>query len=231
MKDRDIQTLLRMAGEAEDLEAGRSGHAPLHRIQSQPVSFLRVGGLSAAAAAVLLGGMALLHQTRPIPEPITGGPGMAQRPELPGPDLRIANSSTKPAEDDGQSCIVLTMFRDGDACSCVQVKEHDLPRRLEDVTRSELINLALATPCSTSAQKVVVLAVSGRSDALPKTREEAEAVAARLNEASKSSTGDVSSYAYAAFPALGPDGTIVTETLAWKKAATDPVAMAAALRQ
>jgi hypothetical protein len=211
MNDREIQTLIRMAGEAADLEAGREGHAPVFRIQPKPaVSLWRVGALSAAAAAVLLAGVVSLRMAAPNLEPVRAGPKMftdrtARQPAA------IEQVSAK------QGCVVLTMFRDGDACNCVQMRTHEFSGKLEEVPRSELINMALEAPCSTSAQRVVVLAVSGNKASLPRTREDAEALAARITASGATHSADVASCAYQAIPTLGPDASVVAETVAWKR--------------
>jgi hypothetical protein len=219
LNDRDIQNLLRMAGEINRLEAGEFERetAPLYRIQPSrrdPFRLVRVGGLSALAAGVVLAGVVSLKFALPSPAPsVNPGPGMTQQTAPPSHEAgsQLASATAE------QGCVVLTVFRDDQgACKCVQMQTHELSDgNLEDLPRAELLRLALKAPCSTTAQRVLVLAVSGRADMLPRTHEDAEAIARGLGDAH----GDPSTLAYAAMPTLPPDSVVVAETVTWNKPA------------
>jgi hypothetical protein len=213
MNDRDIQQLIRMAGEIERLEGGLLEEGPVFRINrapSDPWKLVRVSSLSGIAAAVLLAGVVAMKMTA-TPPPSAPQP-LAVIPAKPSETTTVQPV----AASDANGCVVLTMFKDGDNCNCVQMQTKELAGRLEELPRAELIRMALQSPCTTQAQKVVVLAVSGRKDALPKTREDAEALAARMSE---SGHADLTSHAYASMPSLGSDATVITETVAWKRPA------------
>jgi hypothetical protein len=213
MNDRSIENLLKMAGEIERLESGEL-NAPIFRIARAPraaaMRLVRVGALSACAAGLLLAGVLSLQALAPTPSPVQPGPGygsrIAQAPE---------QQPTLVAADDDRQCMVLTVFRDGkDECDCVQWQTPDLAdRSVEDLGRSELLQMALQAPCTTSAQKIVVLAVSAPSARLPRTREDAERLAAHLSRPG-GTHAETSALAYAA---LGPEATIISETVAFKR--------------
>jgi hypothetical protein len=209
MNDRQIEQLIRMAGEIENLEEGLDHPLMLrlHHAQRDPWKLVLVASLSGIAAAVLLAGVVAMKMAQPpTPGPVMPGPMVLN----PSPEHR----TVQPVKaTDARGCVVLTMFKDGDKCNCVQMQTRELAGKLEEMPRAELINMALEAPCSTTAQKVVVLAVSGRKDALPKTREDAEAIAARIGDGH----GDITAHAYAAMPSLGSDASVVTETVAWKR--------------
>lgn len=216
MDDRQIQQLIRMAGEIDRLEQGgpdvaRIDHTPIFRIQARPADrwkLVRVASLGGIAAAVLLSGVVAMRLSMPPAAPVTPGPIAI----VPPPS--VSHTTPVVQAEDAQGCVVLTMFKDGDKCNCVQMQTRELAGALESMPRAELIGMALRSPCSTTAQKVVVLAVSGRKDALPKTREDAEALAASITGESHS---DIASNAYAAMPSLGANATVISETVAWKR--------------
>jgi hypothetical protein len=96
-------------------------------------------------------------------------------------------------------------------------------RSLTDVSRSELRQAALREPCTNDAQQVLILAVEGRSDSLPRNHEEAEVIAQQLSTAAASigRHADVTAFAYAAMPRLSSDATVVAESLPMRQAMRD----------
>lgn len=228
MDDRELERLIRMAVEAEELEGSADG----------PLAFGRAprGGLgrwtgtivTATAAAGLLLAFTLFVRFN-TPAPITPGPIADGTPATSDPvhaaeprPANIANAQpTAPAGSADEGCVVMAFYQGPDGeCSCLSIRQHewDGGRRLADVARAELMDAALQEQCSTDAQQVYVVAVAGKPETLPRTRDEAEAIGTRLADAPRTRTTDISSYAYSAIPQLGADSTVIAERLAIRPA-------------
>ena len=80
--------------------------------------------------------------------------------------------------------MVLAVFRDSNApgCDCVRVQSGFIcgGQKLNDLDHSDLVTAAMEGQCMDGAQTVSVFALSGPIGLLPKTREEAEALAIML---------------------------------------------------
>lgn len=225
MDDRQIQELAKMVMEVEALEraaAGEDADAPFAQIgpgvaTHGPVRRLLVGaGMGLAAAACLVLGLVMMRPTPPT--------------VAPGPSRPIAKGTTGPSGADSprivataaEDCVVMSMFRDNNGrCSCLQVSEPKWEggRKLADVSRSELHRVALSSPCDNEAQQVIIVAVAGRADTLPRSHEQAEAIAQQLTTAA-ASVGrhvDVSSFARAAMPGLSDGATVVAESVSMRQ--------------
>jgi hypothetical protein len=224
MNDRELERLIRMAHEAEALE--RSAEQPALRLVGGGIRRWVAGlGIGAAAAASLLGAIVIMHQSM--------GPGksgkIVTRETHSAPRPAPSGGDTTLVKNEPEQCMVLAVYRNADGqCSCLQLKEHEWGgRSLADVPKRELVDLALREACSSDAHQVLVVAVEDKPGALPKSREDAEAIAAKLSEApSSGKVSDVSSYAYAAMPTLSSGATVVAERVAVRAA---PLKQAAAL--
>ena len=225
MDDKQLQELARMVVEIEALEQSASGHeAPIARIGPSglvhgPIRRLMVGAATGlAAAACLVIGLLIMRPAPRIPAvPETRladkGPSGHGGDQAPAPTI-VKTSAT-------EKCVVMSMFRDTNGrCSCLQVSEPQWEggRPLADVSRSELHRVALAQPCDTEAQQVIIVAVAGRADTLP-GHEQAEAIAQQISTAA-ASVGrhtDVTSFARAAMPGLSDGATVVAETVSMRQ--------------
>jgi hypothetical protein len=214
MDDKQIQNLVRMAMEAEDLERAGEGLAPLARIGPGPAPLawrlLKDVGIGVAAAACLTLGFLYF---RPAPNIPVVKKGVA----MGGGGTRDA---VTPAAKD--KCVVMAMFRDTDGrCSCVQMRETEWrdQRRLAEVPRAEIRNVALQSPCSSDAEQVLILAMEGQSETLPRNQHEAEVLAQGLSTAAASvgRHADVASLAYTLMPALMPGATVVADSLTMRQ--------------
>jgi hypothetical protein len=217
MDDKRIQDLVKMAMEIEALE--RAGDRPAIGFRAGAIRRLMVNaGMGLAAAACLVVALFVMHgrQQQPIPKLATG-------PKAPAAVDRPATSSPVVGTADEKGCVVMAMYRDTDGrCTCVQMEQPEWcgQRRLTDVSRSELRQAALREPCTNDAQQVVILAVEGRTDSLPRNHDEAEVIAQQLSTAAASigRHTDVTAFAYAAMPRLTSDSTVVAETLSMRQA-------------
>ncbi len=211
MDDRQIQELARMVMEAESLEGSDAPIAfPAHHAHG-PVRRILIGaGLGLAAAACLVIGFIAMQPARPAAK--GGARALTDAHKSPTPD----QPAIVPAA--AEQCVLMSMFRDPSGhCSCLQVSEPQWEggRALADVSRSELRRVALREPCDTEAQQVLIVAVSSRADTLPRSHEQAEAIAQQLSTAA-ASVGrhtDVSTFARAAMPGLSDSATVVAETV------------------
>jgi hypothetical protein len=204
-----------MAIEAEELE--RSAEGPLLMSGAPRAGRRWTGALisASAAAATLLIAVAIASRFAAPPAP---GPVLADRPQQPetGPAHTPAPATSVAAAPDPEQCVIMAFYQNaGGECSCLSLRTHewDGGRRLVDVARSELFDAAFQQQCSTEAQQVYVVAVSGKPGTLPTSREQAEALGSTLAAAPETRSSDISSYAYAALPNLSPDATVVAERL------------------
>lgn len=223
MNDTQLQRLLRMAGEAEELDrpasyAFSARRAARARWQAR-IAWLGLTGAAAAAVAlaVIFSGPTPGPQT---PTPIAGpaieespGIALAAAPVEPHP-VRLVKGPV-PTRD--EQSVVLAIFRGAQGeCSCVQLTDFDAGagRRLADVAYGELLEFALRNPCTDAASQLLVIGVAGRRGTLPSTPEDADLLASRLANVAVSEHRDVSLVAYAALPQLPPGSTVVAEAVA-----------------
>jgi hypothetical protein len=217
MTDREIERLMRMAFEAEDLERSALAEpAPLRLVGGGARRWLAGRGMATAAAASLALAFFVMHKSvAPVPK---GPLASAGNPSHPRESQGATAGTMAVSGTTDDQCVVMAVFRGADGqCSCLDLKEHEWAngRRLSQIDKRELLDVAMQAPCATNAHQVLVVAVEGKGTALPRSREQAEAIAARLADVPATNRhSDVSSYAYAAIPDLPPDATVVAEKLA-----------------
>jgi hypothetical protein len=211
MNDREIERLIGMAGEAEDLE--RSVDAPLRLVGHGPRRWIGLGAATAAAASLLAA--FVIMQNRIVTHRNRTMAGATQR----GRNAAGATGTTGAAVDPDQ-CVVMAVYKGADGkCSCLNLNRHEWGgRSLADVNKRELLDAAFREACTTDVHQVLVVAVEGKAGTLPQSREEAEAIAAKLADAPATGrVSDLSSYAYAAMPRLSPGATVVAEQVAVRR--------------
>lgn len=240
MNDKNIQELVKMAMEIEALErAGESGGV---LDSTEPIAVIGQGrileghgampagnwgrrilvgvGLGTAAAACLTVALIAL---RPSSTNFGGGRGLANRPAETSPLLEESGPAVTQVKAESEKCVVLTLYRESDGrCTCLQMEqpEWDGGKSLADVPRSELYNVAFRSPCSTSAQQALIVAVAGKAENLPRDREQAEILAQQVSTAAAAvgRHADVSALAYAAMPGLAAGSTVVAENVSMRQA-------------
>lgn len=209
--------------EVDDIEAGaeaeRGPRLRLvgdHRRDSRADQLRRglmfAGGLIAAAACLAVT-VSVLSPHPVVPSATRPSPIASGDTEAPGVVIATNPGATAPSEQ----CIVMAVFRGQDgSCDCMQWKRQEWAggKRLADVGRKELLDAVFQAPCTNAADRVVVLAFAGPPDSLPKTTEDAEAIANRIAAAPPTWHEDISSYASAAMPDLPKGSTIVAKSLA-----------------
>jgi hypothetical protein len=242
MTDTEVQNLVRMASEIDQLEREAllgpalrlAGTAPRPATVWTIRHWLSMAGVAAAAAGLALAGlMGLQAMSTPTVQPgqgiASGGRAAATAPVRvspaphtePDPAMLAATGFDKPlvrpaAADHGRSSVmVYSLFKDGDgACSCYQWQEVD-GKALEDLGRAELMEVALRAPCTTEAQRVIVVAVGGAGGRGGMPADPA-AVASRM--ADLSLLHREPGAAAMIIPALFPNSTVVTETVSMERA-------------
>ena len=195
MNDRQLEALVRMALEAERLEASAP---PASAVAAGRWRLAWLGAGLAAAAAVAIAFIVVFPRA---PSPIAIVP--VDRPAVAG---AIPEQS-----------VVFAIFREADGeCSCIQTHEPEWEggRRLADVGRSELLDVVFRDPCTTALQHVLVVAVSGKAGTVPATSADAERLAAALPE-EPLADADLSSLAYDAMPDLPPGSTVVARSVSF----------------
>lgn len=211
MDDRELMELARMAMEAEEMESPRSrlrlaGTAPAH-----VRAFRLAGGLIAAAACLATAVVMLAPRPTPAPPPIVEGPsengGTPEAPKL---------AHVEPPKNTDQ-CMLLAVFRGPDGvCDCMQWKKQEWEggKKLAQVDRNELVGAVMKAPCTTSAERVVVVAMEGPADSLPQSPEAVQQIANRIAAAAPAGHEDVSAYASAAMSGLPKGATVVAKSIA-----------------
>jgi hypothetical protein len=207
MDERDLNALIRMAAEVERMEqdSGHSFQWARARASRRDVLVQRLTAIGGLAAAACIGLMVVVwmrgpQASTPAPRPV------ATIPEKPAP-----RATPKGAEE---GSVLLAVFHDADErCSCVQLR-HDVlkGRKLTEVGGGELLRAAMAGSCQENPDKVLVLAVSGPKEMLPRSTAEAEILATCITENGR--CGDDSlCYASNAAAYLPPGVTVVAESL------------------
>jgi hypothetical protein len=210
MNDREIERLIGMAGEAEDLE--RSVDAPLRLVGHGARRWIGLGAATAAAASLLAAFVVMQNRI------VTHRKGTVAS-MMPRRNAAGATGSAGVAADPDQ-CVVMAVYKGADGkCSCLNLNRHEWGgRSLADVNKRELLDAAFREACTTDVHQVLVVAVEGKAGTLPQSREEAEAIAAKLADAPATGrVSDLSSYAYAAMPRLSPGATVVAEQVAVRR--------------
>ena len=221
MDDRKLEHLLKLALEAEEFE----------RFATQPVLgvvgtrrrswLLPVAGLTAAAAAVLAIVTVVVPAISPAsPQKLTQGPSGGAPTRL---ESTVNGEFDKPiiakaseTEGSAQGSVVLAFFEGFDGkCTCLHMQTEDWDsNQLAEKGRAELLDVAYRSRCSGPAPKMLVVGISGKLDELPKTVEQAEALAAQLRgHPTMGSRTDLVNYAYESVRGLPAGSTIVAEAV------------------
>jgi hypothetical protein len=214
MDDKRLEYLLKLATEAEDLE--RSAAEPVLRLVEAAPRQRRwllpvAGAMAAAAAAVVVITVVLpaMNQATRPKGPIAGtGSGAPTGPMIVPGDF--SNPLGSPKTD--ESSVVLAFFEGFDGrCSCLHIQDEEWNgEQLATKDRSELLDVAMSSRCSTPSPKILVVAISGQRDALPRSPEQAEALAAHLSD--YTSRSDLTDRAYQAVSGLPAGTKVVAES-------------------
>ncbi|MEX2218749.1 MAG: hypothetical protein WD749_08305 [Phycisphaerales bacterium] len=224
MDDRELLQLVRMALEAEDLGAEGAGAPPRLRLAgagAHPAhirAFRFAGGLIAAAAALALAVVIMAPTPAPPPAPLVSNDSHRQ-PPAPPPEIVTPPSDTATAQAAATGGFVFVVYRAADGtCDCKELKRPQWSggKRLAEIGRQELLDAVLGSRCTSSAERMVVLAVEGPADMLPGATAAAERVASRLASAPPLWNEDISSIASAAMPDLPQGSTVVAKSVAMR---------------
>jgi hypothetical protein len=229
MNDKQLNSLIRMAGEVDRLEVD-AGLAPPNSLtfydaKSQFAAVRRlalaVGGLVAAACLTIVAVNAL----KPAAVPKAGEP--VRIAEVPAPEVSHeiiapfnAPVVTPVRARSGEDSVLMAVFRDADdRCTCVQVRPQDWGegRRLSEVTRAEILRAAISGACHTNPERVLVIAMSGPAGSLPRSTAEAEILAACMTEGPASCDDDTLCFASNAMAFLPPGVTVLAESMAFAR--------------
>ncbi len=208
MDERDLNALIRMATEAEQMEqdSSRSFQWARARASRRDVLMQRLTGIGGLAAAACLALMVVAWlrapQATPAPAPVAI-------------HAEIHNEKPAVAKAPEQGSVMLAVFHDADdRCSCVQLRQDAFGkgRDLTQVGGSELLRAAFAGSCHENPEKVLVIAMSGPKDMLPRSTAEAEVLATCVTEYGRCD-GDSGCYATHAASYLPAGVTVVAESM------------------
>lgn len=213
MDDKRLEYLLKLATEAEDFE--RSASEPAMRlVEAAPRQrrwLLPVAGMMAAAAAavavitVVLPGM---NTGSPLVPKGTSGSGAIATAGATGDFDKPLIPAPRPDE----SSVVLAFFEGFDGrCSCLHIQDEEWNgEQLANKDRAELLDVAMSFQCATPSPKILIVAISGQRDSLPRSPEQVEALAAQLSD--HSSRADLTNRAYQAVSGLPAGTKVVAES-------------------
>jgi len=238
--DRQIEALLRAAGEAAAFEAPSTADAhrtrPLRlvgdprRLAQAPVRIAvrrRTWLAAAGSMAAALGITALWYGARPAPvaPPIAAGPMALESNPSDAPLVADADLASRVVSDAARQtgtlaratpgdepCVVLVIYRTDDgSCVCWTIGEHDLGagRSLAAVNPKELLPLALANACTPTMDEMIVVAMQGPAESLPRSDERASALAECVVGADPGRAESPASAVIAAALACLPEGVNV----------------------
>jgi hypothetical protein len=224
MRDERLLELVSHAVQAEALE--RSAHdidkapetIPMIRVRVEPLRqakwFKPLAAGLAAAAAIAVGVFWPSGSPQPVtPAPVAPGPVATTTDVAPAvehaPEVRLARSE----RGEGSAAVLLAVFRQADSrCDCV-VWEPDAfgGQTIDELDASELIEAAWRHRCAETGDLMLVMALDGPRELLPRSAEEAIALAACL---SAEECGPVPAcYETHAPSCLAPGVALIAETI------------------
>lgn len=223
MDQRDLNALIRMAAEVDTLEqdSAHSFQWAKAKTSRREVLMQRMTGIGALAAAACLGLMVVSWLRAPQAQPSH----TAMNTEKPAAPTVVASATpdtvknvesaaeATPAKPE-EGSVLLAVFHDAnDMCSYVQLHKDALHgRKLTEVGGGELLRTAIAANCQDNPERVLVLAMTGPKDLLPRSTAEAEVLASCISEGGR--CGDDSGcYVNNAADYLPPGVTVVAETM------------------
>lgn len=151
----------------------------------------------------------------PGPSPMSPGNGGAQ-----GAAVQLASLSNaggaRAAQPSCTGCVVVAIFRDSrDGCSCVHLQPHDFTdgRRLADHAPTDLLSVPLKGACAPSPDRILLVALEGPTEMLPRTPAEAESLVECVTDAPRQCDGSPACYASAASRCLPQDVHVLAQTV------------------
>ncbi len=221
MDDRRIESLLRMALEAEDLEQAAI-QPQLHlvrSVRSRRTWLLPLAAAMASAAAVL----AIMTLVLPAMNPAPKAPEVVNKPTHQSP-IEIPSDFNRPLKShstevasahDDEASVVLAFFEGMDGrCTCMHIQDEEWnSEQLAGKNRGELLDVAYRSKCGSPSPSLLVVAIAGRRDALPRTPEAAEALASCLTDHTRATKSELVNRAYQAVPGLPAGSMVVAETV------------------
>jgi hypothetical protein len=193
MNDRRINDLVRMAMEADELEA--DAQSPDRHLAGaiDAVPSGRSGSLRGwwAGAALAAAGIAVVvalpfftgHASKPgatIVEGRLGVPGPKGTIEVVSPAVVVNTALERVDPGTVERCVVVAIFRDDHGrMNCVKSKPHEWSenRCLGEVSSQELRRVVVGQGCSSSADQALMVALAGPQRSLPKTEADAMGLA------------------------------------------------------
>lgn len=220
--DDNLATLLRMAQEVETFE--RAGELHLTHASATPRELTGVrSGMRLHLAFAVAAGLALaagawisLRAVMTVPAPKPQATGESPVVVRPVPARVAATGSTPNGRSIDQArAMVLAVFRgDNNECGCVVWREAPFASRdLADVSRTELIDAAMAGRCSPPGDLLLVMGLKGPAGALPPNAAAAEALASCVTGGPEACGVDGPCYAANAMRCLPENVAVIAEAV------------------
>lgn len=189
----------------------------------------------AAAACVTVGWFLSMSFSGPsggppgVPAPTAGGLASAERPRGDAASFRprfegLRPRSPEPAvtlasyvpQGDQVAQMVVAIFRDSQGgCPCIHMQPHALAdgRSIDQLTAEELANIRLKGACASTGDSLLLVALEGPGDLLPRTAAQAEALADCVGDAPRMCDGSPGCMASMAAGCLDPSVKVVAHSV------------------
>lgn len=113
-------------------------------------------------------------------------------------------------------CVIVAIFKDSaGGCPCIHIQPHIFAdgRSLEDLAPEELLEVRLKGSCSATGDSLLLVAVQGPGNMLPRTAADAEALAECVGDAPKVCDGSPGCMANLARGCLPPSVTVLAQSV------------------
>ncbi len=164
----------------------------------------------------------------PTPAPVsTLASGSATRVPMPfrpslasmrpwGSETRLVSTAADLPIGAEEACVVVAIFKDSrGGCPCIHIQPHTLAdgRSLDDLSPDELLDVRLKGSCSATGDSLLLVAVQGPGDQLPRTAAEAEALAECVGDAPRVCDGSPGCMANIARGCLPPSVKVLAQSV------------------
>jgi hypothetical protein len=221
MDDRKLESLLRMAAEVDDLERSATQLRLVHTGARRRLWLLPVAAAMATAAACLAIVTLVLPSVNPPAKPnmIAGNNkpthlSAPTREDFQNP-LTPSTMNVASTGQEEEASVVLAFFEGIDGkCTCLHIQDEEWDtKELAEKGRGELLDVAYRSKCGSATPSLLVVAIAGKKESLPRTAEAAEALASKLSDHTRVARAELSNRAYQAVPGLPAGSMVVTETV------------------
>lgn len=129
---------------------------------------------------------------------------------------RLVSTSSDLPTGNADACVVVAIFKDSrGGCPCIHIQPHTLAdgRSLDELAPEELLGVRLKGSCTSTGDSLLLVAVQGPGDQLPRTAADAEALAECVGDAPKVCDGSPGCMANLARGCLPPSVKVLAQSV------------------